>query len=66
MLICRHWKLAGMMAQGWRALASLVPEDLSLVHSTHKKPLIITVTLVPGDLTPSSGLCKNTPHSSEW
>lgn len=42
MLICRHWELAGMMAQGWRALASLVPEDLSLVHSTYKRPLIIT------------------------
>ena len=42
------------MAQQLRTLAAL-PEDLVLIPSTTW--WLTTVTLVPGDLTSSSGLC---------
>ena len=44
----------------WLATCSAFPEDLSLVPSTHVRWLqIACVTLAPGDLMLSSGLCRH-------
>ena len=52
---------AGEMAQGLRALAAL-PEDLSLIPSTHMAASKLSATPVPENPTPSSGLLEYKEH----
>lgn len=52
---------AGKMAQGKRALATLV-EDLGSIPSTLMGVDLYAIPQVPGNLTPSSGLCGYCMH----